>query len=468
VNRASLLLLGLLLCAAGSGACAKANDDTPDYSSRKYIFNTSALKPLPYASFISSEALSAYRKCLEENKVKPASQRKVCLDYEYRAPYSMEDETVRVGKDLRQSWQRFEDRYYWRAMLELNNPAMYFTHCLVDWGRKEEARKPEVVINVEKGMYPKQLDGKLPGQAVKDDLFMDSYLILPNVPNKDYCEDYSLDFVPISIPGTCIYAGGAKLFCIEGTQETLNPAAPKPLHFDYNAALRRIASATKKAELDYQKDYQTDVVKAVKPTAKFYPLLWSDMLSGALIAPTQSLNPNPQTILNKAKEAGGKLGGVFGLTAPVYYAQGLTSNKVTLPLRAHVLPGSKDSLQNPPGVWQLEEFKRTFPISAQPVYERFGYTNLFSAWTRAKPLLLPEPVSAKPFRQMIYMASGFNVYLPSLVPVPMPAPILIKEYAAGLPYVGVQTHFTWNSVGEGYPLPRVAGTPPIQYKGMFK
>ena len=65
---------------------------------------------------------------------------------------------------------------------------------------------------------------------------------------------------------------------------------------------------------------------------------------------------------------------------------------------------------------------------------------------------------------MIYMATGNNVsiQIPPVV-VPLPAPVLIKEFALGLPYAGLQTHFTWQSVPEGYEVPRVSGVPLIDY-----
>ena len=70
---------------------------------------------------------------------------------------------------------------------------------------------------------------------------------------------------------------------IEGDQQTLNPLAPRPIAFQYQEAVNRVKRATALAEREYQKDYQKDVLEAVKPTAKFYPLLWDTMLSGALI-----------------------------------------------------------------------------------------------------------------------------------------------------------------------------------------
>lgn len=455
-----LLLTGLLLA---SHAAAAAAEKAPKYD-RQNIYDTTRLTPLPHASFISVQKLKGNKACAA--KAKNDKDKANCGKYQYSVPYSLNGETLRVATALRQAWQRFEDRYYWRAMLNLNSPAMNLSHCLIDFGQQRRADQPALVIHTDDSVYPKELAGKIPRQDIQDKLAMDRYSIFPNVPNTDYCGGAKMDFTLMYLPGTCFYLGSTKLFCIEGDQETLNPLAPRPLAFNYGAALARIKAAIALAEKDYQADYQEDVLKAVKPTAKFHPLLWDTLLSGALVAPTQTLKPDLATLAQKGKDAGTRLGGVFQATAPVYYAQGLTGNAVTLPLRVHVLPTRTDVLvnPNPPGVWKLEEFKRTFPQQPSPLYERFGYTNLFSAWTRPTVKLLPEPVEGKPLRQMIYLAEGNNVYLqiPPVV-VPQPAPVLIKEFAAGLPYAGVQTHFTWQSVPEGYEVPQVSSVPPVDY-----
>ena len=400
-----LLLLSLLL--AGH-ATTETTEQAPKYD-RQNTYDTSSNRPIPHASFISVEKFKQYKACAA--KAKNDKDKGGCGKYQYNVPYSFSDETLRVGKDMRQAWQRLEDRYYWRAMLNLNSPFMNLSHCIVDFGQKQEAARPELTINTEDSMYPKELIGKIPNQDIKDKLGMDTYSILPNVPNTDYCTGAKLDFTLMYLPGTCFYLGTTKLFCVEGDQETLNPLAPRPIAFQYGEAINRIKAATLIAEKDYQADYQKDILEAIKPTAKFSPLLWDTMLTGALVAPTQTLRPDLLTLAQKGKDAGTKLGGVFAATAPVYYAQGLTGNAVTLPLRVHTLPVVTDVLANPnpPGVWKLEEFKRTFPQQPSPIYERFGYTNLFSAWTRPTVKLLPEAVEAKPLRQMIYMATGNTV-----------------------------------------------------------
>lgn len=433
---------------------------TPKYE-RSNIYDTTSLQPVPYATFINVANFEGNKECKAKD---PKATN--CNKYSYKVPYSLDTATVQVGQNLRTAWQRLEDRMYWRAMTSLNNPMMLASHCIIDWGQNAPATAPNITINVMPGMYPSELNGKIKQQPVDDNLQMDRYSILPNVPNSDYCAGLDPDFTLMYLPGTCVYApSGTKLFCIEGDQQTLNPLAPKPIDFQYGQALKRVADAIKTTEKEYQEEYYQDVLKALKPTAKFLPTLWDNMFTGAVIAPTTTIKPNVMGLLKQAKDAGQQLGGVFKNTAPVYYLQGVTSNSVTQPLLVHQLPNRNDVLgvPNPPGVWPLEEAKRTFNIQPVPVADRFGFTSVFSSWTRPELKLLPEDPQGKVMRQMIYGAIGNNVYLPVPFPVPVPAPVLLKEFIAGLPYVGLQTRFTWHTIPEGYDVPNVNGSPMMDY-----
>lgn len=444
-----------VLLSLSLGATAQAAD-TPDYRNRVNIYNQTVATPVPFASFINVDAFKAHQECQAKGQGN-------CQSYVLTTPYSLDSETIRVGQDLRTAWQRYEDRFYWRAMVRLNNPAMKVTHCLVNWsGGQVQASAPAFTINTDQSMFPKELSGKIPVQAPRDHLKLDGYGLLPRVNNTDYCDNLSWDFSTMYLPGSCVYAYGKKVFCIEGRVPSLNPLAPAPLGFRFDRANQRILKAIKEAHGQYLADYVKDVAKALTPSAKFFPLLWSN-LDGAVVAPTMSLRPNVTFLQPNAQEAGTRLGGIFQATAYPYYLQGLSGP--SLALKAHTLPGRSDVLgvENPPGVWKLEEFKRRFPVNNPVMYERFGYTTLFQAWNELTPRLLPEDASAKPLRQMIFMAVGNNIYLPSPIPVPMPAPMLIPQYSAGLPYSGPQTHFTWISVPEGYAVPRVTGKPAVDY-----
>jgi len=445
-----------MTCCILVSALAQAAD-APDYSKRGNIYDSTQLTPVPHARFMNVEALKEYKKCLASYKGKSEQCRN--MGYEFTVPYSLDSETVAVATKLRKSWQRFEDRYYWRSMVRLNNPTMLMSHCWLDWSSGgNKTQTAQFILNVDKGMYPKELAGKIPEQQPDPRLMLDSYGIAPQVPNRDYCNGLSMDLTLMYLPGTCVYLGSAKLFCIEGLKRSMNPLAPAPIAFREDLAVRRVQQAVKEAHSDYLKEYAQDVAQALAPNGKFTPLLWTG-LGDAVVAPTMSAKPNVAFVTARAQEAGSRLGGVFQATAYPYYLQGLSGPSAVL--RAHLLPTSRDVLgvPNPPGVWKLEEFKRRFPVNNPVMYERFGYTNLFQAWNETKPRLLPESAGAKPLRQMIYMATGGNVYLPRLTPVPVPAPMLIGPFAPGLPYTGPQTQFTWVSVGEGYEVPRVSGNP---------
>lgn len=457
------LTLSLLLVLTAQAAAEEA----PDYAGRDAIYSQTVLTPLPHARFMSITAKKAYKRCLADNK--GSSTPRTCPNYEFTAPLSSLDESVRVATDLREAWQRFEDRYYQRAVTELNNPASWFTSCVVNFSSGSKAQKAVWTLNSEPWMYPTQLKGM--ATVLPDDrLHLDAYTLLPKVQNSDYCDGISprVDFMYLA--GTCTYLGAIRLFCLEGSQNTLNPAAPRPLWFRYDVALKRIQSAIRHAHETYLPQYVADVATALAPTAKWWPLMWSG-LDDAVVAPVMTLKPDLDGVMAEARRAGDALGAPFRLTAQAYYAQGLTGPPAKL-LRAHQLPSTTDDLgmenNNPPGVWKLEEFKRRFPPNTAPLYERFGYVHLFQAWNRMVTTLLPEQAKAKAARQMIFQATGIYFYLHDGTSVPVPAPILIREYAAGLPYAGPQTHFTWVSLPEGYPVPRVKGRPPLDYGSVTK
>lgn len=449
-----LLLFAALCTSAPAGA-----GDAPVYRHRNNIYNQTSLTPIPHARFLNVDAFQKFKQCQARGKESSG-----CGTYEFTAPYSLDSETVRVGQALRTAWQRLEDRYYWRALVRLNNPLMNLTHCALDWSSgNHKAQAPAIVLNTDNGMVPTQLAGKIPSQQPDDRLKMDRYRLLPTVPNSDYCGKLDPDPSLMYLPGTCVWIGSSKLFCIEGDKPSLNPLAPAPLGFRFDLADARIQKATGEAQTEYTADYLRDVVQALAPNGKFLPLPWSG-LNDAIVAPVMKLQPDLAFLQSKAQEAGQALGGVFRATAYAYYLQGLGGPSAAL--RVHTLPINKDVLgiPNPPGVWKLEEFKRRFPLNNPAMYERFGYTTLFEAWNEVRPHLLPEEASAKPLRQMIYLAVGNNVFLPSPFPVPTPAPMLIPNYSAGLPYAGPQTRFAWVSVAEGYEVPRVKGQPAADYR----
>lgn len=467
--------------AVGQPGKLPSSNDAPDYGGVRHLLSgldtrleTVPKGKVPYLTLMDVDNFRTYQRngeaCRAQRVQGGAVDPQQCPKFEWQAPYGTVQDSQGVAKDLRQAWQRLEDRYYWRAMVELNNPAMLLTHCVVDLGTGLKTKAPTVKTNVPPGVIPKQLAGKIDVRQPHNDLNLDTYGLLPQVPNRDYCEGLTPALLPIMfLPGTCFYVLGVKTFCIEGTTQTLNPLAPRPIAFDHAEVQARLKRAIEKAHTTYLLDYQTDALKALfsKDRKFFFALPWRSNLpgEGAFVAPVMNTDTSLTQFTRLAQEVRNRLGGTVGANAAPYYFQFAYRSPT---LNVHTLPGSKDVLRTPPGIWQLEEFKRTLGPSSLPYYELFGYSTFFQAWNELKTLTLPEPMAAKALRPILYYAFGNNVYLPSGT-VPIPAPVPIEPYhLTGLPFAGPQMLFDWVSVPEGYSIPRVQGTPLFDYAPLLR
>lgn len=472
-----------------AGSSTPAPGDTgaskPDYSSTVNMFSFPDIRfealpkgKLPYLGVKVIPNLQKYqqnastcRDALINQKPAPADK---CPQYEWKVPYSLEADSISSARDLRAAWQRFEDRYYWRAIIELNNPVSLITHCLISVGNGVNPTAPRAKTHLPAGAFPSALDGKLPTSEADPQLHLDSYLPWPQVPASDYCGGITPDLWPMYLAGRCFFTPwGTRLFCIEGDTVTLNPLAPRPIAFDMNRARDRVASAVKKAHTDYLVDYQEDTIKALllDPDKRkyFFPLPWQSNVpgDGAVIAPIMNTSLSLTQFSDLAKTAKAKLGGLIGTNAYPYYFQWAYQSPSLL---IHALPGRHEALGTPPGLWQLEEFKRLLSATSAPLQERLGYATFYQAWNELKTTFLPEDVAAKALRPVTYLARGDNIILswpPVTVPLPAPVPIS-PYYPIGLPFVGPQMQFDWISVPEGYSIPRVKGQPLFDYAPLLK
>lgn len=189
---------------------------------------------------------------------------------------------------------------------------------------------------------------------------------------------------------------------------------------------------------------------------------------GAVIAPVMNQTVSLKPITDLANSVRQKYQSqndtkLFALNSVPYYFQSVTRSPT---LSLHGLPNRADVLTSPPGVWLFEEYKRTLPVTNLPYQERFGYTSFFMAYNEVKATTLPESPTAKALRPIVYHATGiiqdvFSSY-------PLPQPMRIPEYMAGLPYAGVQTRYDWKSVPEGYGIPRVTGEPVLNYEQVIR
>ena len=456
----------------------------PDYSGRKAIFslpdNRLELLPQarpPYIEVMQLDQFKTYQanrdQCRKEEDLKKGySDASKCPKYEWSVPYSLEEASQDAAKDLRAAWQRFEDRYYWRVTASLNNPAGYAAYCWINWGGGVNPNRPQTRVTVGATDLEPSLRNTIPLSEPDPQLNLDSYFPLPQVDNKDFCDGLTLQVLPIMyIPAFCVQFEGVDILC--------TPDNPKPLWFNLDEALTRVKDAIFKAHTDYLADYQLDVMKALTPASSsqttgqrlLFALPWRSNLpdDGAFIAPIINADISPTQFIDLGNTASSALGGLEGANAIPYYLQSIY-RAPTLDLLA--LSTSNTVVNNPPGDWRLEEFKRLLAPSNPAYYERVGYVNFFEAWNQMTTTVLPEPTFAKATRPILYWAVGIKI---NIAPASCPTiiciggevtPVPIAPYL--LPFVGPQMKWTWASVPEGYDIPRVVGNPLFDYRPLLR
>jgi hypothetical protein len=456
--------------------------DAPDYTFAKNVHSLPDYRleklteaKLPFLETVNLERLKNYEQNREacrkaELEGKAYTNPDDCPQYEYALPFSMLEDSQESARALRKAWQRFEDRYYWRAMTELNNPAYYIAFCYISWGGGPNPARPDVKISVPRANVPKQFDAKLEYPEPDPQFHLDDYIPLPKVPKEDYCDELNLEFLPFMyIPGFCISLFGQKIICTEDlglTDPNASSSGTDPIWFNYDEAVRRVLRAIKRAHSTYLAQYQEDALNALLPRDEHKLLFmtpWGSQVpdDGAFVSPVMNLDVDPSQFVRLAQTATDKLEGVEALNAFAYYFQDIVRSPS---LNLNLLPGRTDRVGTPPGLWRLEELKRWLSPSSLPYYERLGYTSFYQAWNQLDATVLPEPLLAKALRPIMYFAVGVNLDInftgisasASLSPIPV-APYL-------LPFAGPRMYSSWVSVPEGYDIPRVKNAPLFDYR----
>ncbi|WP_243027852.1 hypothetical protein [Thermus albus] len=244
--------------------------------------------------------------------------------HEFRLPMSSLEATREVARDLRKAWQRFEERYYWRVITELNNPAFWLTYC--GFGLKGpdlDPPLPEVRLNVPSESLDTAFLGKLtpfdPGKIASAGLHsLDRYLPVPQVKAEDFCDDLGLNLLPI------MYIPGFKVM-VQGTEIFRTPGYPsRPFWFNSEAADARVKAAMRHAFERYYPQYLEEVARILltpRPNTPqdllsglggdfqslgapkaYLPIPWQGHLlnGGAVVAPvyTELLPRDPQALWN--------------------------------------------------------------------------------------------------------------------------------------------------------------------------
>jgi hypothetical protein len=337
--------------------------------------------------------------------------------------------------------------------------------------------------------------------------------------SSEYCDDLGNGDLPIYpyMPGFCVKALGLK-FCTPGYPDPLYLDMA-----EFKGRARRGMEHAAKAYIpDYEKDVLNAVKPrgdlmgfanalsqgSVRDPEIFAPTDWSGALlgSGALLTPVVRLVGLPKVkddleavwkAIRDARYADGDLNkvkelyfvpslqallsraGLGGILALPQVAEGARVQVLSL------FQGSKYRSQVARGIWPLEELKRWFPPSRPEVHEALGYTTYFQVFGKLDFTPLPDPGARwspgeyagvsfvrslhiwnvpliidydNPVAVIVVPFPPFVIIIPSVYPdFENVRPIFIPPYV--IFYAGPRYYYDWVSVPEGYPIPRVKGTP---------
>ncbi len=210
-----------------------------------------------------------------------------CPRSKWYLPLSSLEATRGVAKDLKRAWERFEDRYFWRVVTEVNNPAYWFAYCVMGLGVDSTTTTPRSDRDfVPPGTLPPELGGLaqevlelvsrygLPGfspspRAQTPNYRADAvgqfrkplYLpFLPTIPPKEFCDGMGFKLPIFHIPAIQIRVYGVPVWSTEGYPDF-------PFIFDQNEADARIREGMEHAWKNYYTEYMaSDVLGALLPT----------------------------------------------------------------------------------------------------------------------------------------------------------------------------------------------------------
>jgi hypothetical protein len=380
------------------------------------------------------------------------------------------------------------------------------------------AGKPEVSVGVAPEHLPAGFKPPLPFRSAAADgnFRMERYTYYyvggTGIRSVEYCDGLGAGDSPIYpyVPGFCVKIFGQRVFC--------TPRYPEPFYIDMEEFKGRARRGMTHAAVNYIPDYERGVVNAVLPRGDltgfaralaqgrvqdpeiFAPADWSGALLGlgAVVAPVIRLVELPDVkgdleaiwdTIRSARYDDDELNRVKELYfAPSF--KGLLSRiglagAVPLPQVAEVarvqaldlLKGPKYRSEVSRGIWPLEEVKRWFPPSRPEVHEALGYTTYFQVFGKMDFTILPDPRArwgGLAERASVIFLRSLHIWNVPLIfdydgptgirIIPIVYPDVFNIYPIFIPpymifYSGPRYYYDWVSVPEGYPIPRVKGTP---------
>jgi len=424
--------------------------------------------------------------------------------------------TRAVARDLRRAWMRYEERYYWSAMLALDAPVAPARCAALRLSKgfwlphlKLNPSKPPVVTSVGPSFVGRGLLEKLSAKwrdplsskLLRLDRYSYFWAGLPGVDPDDFCDvvdEHQVDyFIPV------YFIPAVKACNVEFNICISNPSYPDPDLIYWDGVRKRLRYSFDRAAGKYYQDYKDDVAAALRPRGSleslsagevevFVPTAWSgpELGMGAIVSPVvqePGVGAAVAAVRRVVEEIRGARYKDEKLEAAkwAYFAPSLESLATRLGVSLPALPSASSTalsaLQGEDyrdsrfrGIWPLEELKRWFPPAPPEVEEALGYASYFQVYSRLDATVLPDPdafdnaaqrIAAMAMRSLHFWVVPVIVYY-SLdgsvsVEVDMPNIHAIPVAPYLLPYAGSRTYWDWVSVPESYPVPRQLGDPVV-------
>ncbi len=400
--------------------------------------------------------------------------------------------SIKSAQELRQNWQIFEERYFQRVKAVVQAPVPYLLHCTAGLTSSvpnppdplpgitvaPEDVSPEF-YSLTRGRlsYPKY-DSQL--YLDPEQYALDALQVVSLVPGDYFCDGIGFK-PPYWNPGWRIK------ICGQTVWETKD--FPKPSSVDTVRLKRDVENAILHVHTKYLPEYLSNTLNSLIPNEEhplLFPVPWEYPIPslGSVYYPVSDMNATTLEPLNNMADKAKTLfdGSVTGELAPIYYYHPLleTSGDKTLKTISRLrqlipLLEPNAIADGANGAWPLEELKRWLPPTNPIFSEIFGYQSFYRVNYTPGPVLLPEPLYAKVLRQPMLLYTSFEINIcpkdPYILPYPGAEPVYnyvpeLSYLALGYPFLGLQAHYEWVTVPEGYPMPNTSGNPLIDYRGL--
>lgn len=414
---------------------------------------------------------------------------KTCPQYEYYLPILPNEVATNAATEYRNAWTRYQDRAYWHMTMSLNRstslttlPQPAYTNLIANCtpilnipARLEEAavlaafgkgpladEKVDTLLTVPEGIHVKEFSANkaYDGEKYRKITDIDAPPIpAPRVDRDDYCQDVTPELIPDETPLLGVYTPNG-LTCFLGACTIINPGTyPFPSSINWSKIAGRLTEGCKQAA-GYWRGYEADVAAT---TAKY-------MTTGMLTAPDSTLSvfntplatlTIPVASLDTDLPSVAETARLSRIPEALPYYLGLP-NRFTLT--------QQTATANAPGLLNLEELKRYWPITNPLEQERFGKADLFQAWTEINAVIDQRP--------LLYWTNNvtcqlgiFCVSTGPAIPVPVSETVITETGLCApsrpgpgtglVAHIGQRMHMGWSSVPEGFSVPFANSKPLI-------